>query len=224
MNSWMSSPDTKASLPRRFYARATADVARGLLGCGYAVIRGGQWIGGLIVETEAYLSQRDAASHSARGRTPSNAAMFGPPGSLYVYPIHAKHCSNLVTEPQGIGAAVLIRAIEPVWGCETMQTLRRTDDPRRLTRGPAMLCQAMMLDRRDDGVDVVHDPSWRVWSDDRIQGIIESRVIATRRIGIRRSADRKLRFIVDGNRFVSGKAGDHRRPPRESLLELAADL
>ena len=91
-----------------FFARDPLDVARDLLGAVLVHDVDGQRLAGRIVETEAYLPARDPASHSARGKTPSNASMFLPGGALYVYPIHAKYCLNAVTEEPGLGCAVLI--------------------------------------------------------------------------------------------------------------------
>jgi DNA-3-methyladenine glycosylase len=162
------------------------------------------------VETEAYLPAGDLASHSARGKKPGNAAMFGPPGTLYVYPIHAKYCMNAVTENEGTGSAVLIRAIEPVWGIERMREHRGTDELRRLTRGPAMLCQALQVDRAFDAVDVTECGDITIahgWTE-------VSRITATNRIGISKSTERKLRFFIDGNRYVSGRTGDHQTRPK----------
>lgn len=200
-------PDPSRGLRRSFYRRSTPQVAEGLLGKWFARRLGGDWIGGRIVETEAYLAEDDLASHSARGRTRSNAAMFGPPGSLYVYPIHAKHCLNVVTEQEGRGAAVLIRALEPLWGIETMQRRRGRERLRELTRGPAMLCQALDVDRRHDGVDLVSDPDWLVAEPSPEPPF---QITCSTRIGLSRAADMPLRFFVNGNRFVSGKASDHR--------------
>ena len=151
----MKLPAKRDRLSRSFYDRPTDLVARELLGKALLRRLDGRWLGGWIVETEAYLPSGDLASHSARGKTPGNAAMFGPPGTLYVYPIHAKYCMNTVTEAEGFGSAVLIRAIEPVWGIEQMQENRGTDDLRRLSRGPAMLCQALGVDRSFDTVDLL---------------------------------------------------------------------
>ena len=134
----MEIPSPETRLPLAFYERRTETVARDLLGKSLVRKVQGEHVGGIIVETEAYLSTEDPASHSARGHTPSNAAMFGRAGTLYVYPIHAKYCLNAVTESDGVGCAVLIRAIEPVWGVEAMQENRGVEDLRRLTRGPDM--------------------------------------------------------------------------------------
>lgn len=206
----MKLPADADRLPREFYDRPAAVVARELLGKTLLRRLEGQWLGGWIVETEAYLSQRDRASHSARGKTAGNAAMFGPPGTLYVYPIHAKYCMNAVTERAGAGSAVLIRAIEPVWGIARIRQLRGTDDLRRLTRGPAMLCQALAVDRAMDGMDLVESSEILIAHGNREL----TRITSTERIGISQAKKRKLRFIVDGNWFVSGRAGDHIRPPR----------
>ena len=209
-------PPINNRLPRSFYDRAPATVARELLGKPLLRRLHGKWLGGRIVETEAYLSSDDLASHSSRGKTRSNAAMFGPPGTLYVYPIHAKFCMNTVTESSGIGSAVLIRAIEPIWGIQTMQKNRGTEDPRRLTRGPAMLCQALDVDRRCDHTDLIDGSDLRILDD----AIKLHRITSTPRIGITNASSLVLRFFVDGNRFVSGKVRDHQqRPARTSLYE-----
>lgn len=190
-------------------------VAQELLGRPLIRRIGKTWIGGRIVETEAYLSSRDSASHSARGPTPSNMAMFGPPGTLYVYPIHAKYCMNAVTEAERTGSAVLIRAIEPIWGIPRMQLNRDRVDDRKLTRGPAMLCQALGIDREFDHLDLTGFADVRILSD----SVRVPRITATPRIGISQAVERKLRFIVDGNRFVSGRLHDHRNEPSSRLRD-----
>lgn len=202
-----------------FLRRDPAEVARELLGCGLAHLVDGEWRGGWIVETEAYRSHGDPASHSSRGPTRSNASMFARAGTLYVYPIHAKYCLNIVTEEAGIGSAVLIRAIEPRWGIASMQEARGTANPRRLTSGPGMICQAMRINRDCDGIDLLRSDDWRLIAHHDVQ----SRVIASPRIGIRHAADLPLRFFIDGNRFVSGLAGLHTRPRREQLEASAHD-
>lgn len=160
----------------------------------------GTWTGGLIVETEAYLAVDDLASHSARGLTKSNASMFAAAGTLYVYPIHAKYCMNVVTESEGSGAAVLLRAIEPIWGIDAMQIRRGHDDIRRLTRGPAMLCQALQVDRRLDGHDLIRSKSIRLAS---IADNQSFEVDDAPRIGISKAQDLPLRFTLRGSRFLS---------------------
>lgn len=207
----MKVPSKNARLPRSFYSRSTELVARELLGKALLRRVGNNWIGGFIVETEAYLSAGDPASHSTRGPTKSNAAMFGSAGTLYVYPIHAKHCMNVVTEATGKGSAVLIRAIEPVWGIEQMMQNRKTAQLRRLTRGPAMLCQALQVDRALDKINLLN--SGELWITKGMEMLPE--IIARPRIGISLAVELPLRFFVDGNWFVSGLAGDHRCRPAE---------
>ena len=205
----MTVPSKRARLSRSFYDRPAELVARELLGKALLRRIGGQWLGGLIVETEAYLAAGDLASHSARGRTKSNEAMFGPAGTLYVYPIHAKYCMNVVTERLGRGSAVLIRAIEPVWGIDAMMGNRKKHRLRQLTRGPAMLCQALQVDRGQDKVDLVRDDE--IWIAQR--DAPSPSIVATPRIGISNAIDLPLRFFIDGNWFVSGLARQHRTRP-----------
>lgn len=202
MNMKPKIPLKKDCVPHSFYARPTAQVAKDLIGMTFLHRLEGNWIGGVIVETEAYLAADDAASHSARGLTKSNKAMFGRPGLLYVYPIHARYCLNFVTESEGIGTAVLIRAIEPVWGIEQMEAGRGQTDIRRLTRGPAMLCEALGVDRSHDGTDLIADKDFRVG-----QRTVQRQpaILASKRIGISKAVDRLLRFTAKGSRFLSRK-------------------
>lgn len=193
-------PTDKQRLPESFYDRPTPAVARELIGAALLRRVGDVWVGGWIVETEAYLAERDPASHSARGQTPSNAAMFARPGTLYVYPIHAKYCCNAVTESAGRGAAVLIRALEPVWGIERMMAARGHRDLKRLTRGPAMLCQALQIDRGDNGRFLVQDSDLSIFRQSEIK---PRRLAATQRIGISKAQHRKLRFVDQDSPHLS---------------------
>lgn len=202
-------------MPESFYLPPPYDVAAALLGCALVRRTGDTLVGGLIVETEAYLGEGDPAAHSHRGPTPRNESMFGPAGMLYVYTIHAKYCLNAVTEPAGRGSAVLIRALEPVWGLDAMRLRRGRDELRKLCRGPAMLCQSLDVDLRLDGVSLCDTEA--IWVEAFPQEL-EFATNATPRIGIRHAAELPLRFFVDGNRYVSGLARDHTRRPTESLL------
>ncbi len=153
--------DSTIRFTEEFYSQNAKKVAKQLLGCCLIVQANDELLSGWIVETEAYLDKGDPACHAARGRTRSNASIFGPPGLLYVYPIHAKYCMNVVTAQEGIGQAVLIRAIQPLSGIERMVQATGRTDLRMLARGPARLCQALSVDRSWDGLDLVQ--SKRIW-------------------------------------------------------------
>jgi DNA-3-methyladenine glycosylase len=184
-------------LPRRFYARDTVAVARGLLG---KILVHGE-TSGKIVETEAYLGGADLAAHSARGITDRTRVIFGPPGHAYVYFIYGMYeCLNLIAEPDGTPGGVLIRALEPVAGIEIMQRRRPgAHTLRDLTSGPGRLTLALGITRAQNGVDVTRGSlTVRTAADG---GNFEIEV--TPRIGIRHCADWPLRFAIKGNPFVS---------------------
>lgn len=157
---------------------------------------------GRIVETEAYLPN-DPACHAFCGRTVRNATLFGPPHRAYVYQIYgSSFCFNLSSEVDGLGAGVLVRALEPLEGIELMSRRRATDAVRDLCRGPGRLCSALSIDRSLDGTDPLrHVELWLAAPPSRPR-----RIRTSRRIGIRRAAARPLRFYEAGNRFVSGPA------------------
>ena len=220
--------------PRSFYARDAVTVARDLLGrlLIRATVDGRS--AGRIVEVEAYLGLTDPASHSYRGQTPRNAVMFGPPGHTYVYAIHSRWCVNVVTEPEGVPSAVLLRAIEPSAGLELMRArrlarrrydrtrglravrdagARRVEDAdehiadRDLARGPASLCTALAIDRGLNGWDLTRGET--LW----IAGAAQAEpfeVAVTPRIGVTSAQESMLRFFVAGNPCVS-KPAAHRR-------------
>jgi len=179
-----------ARLPRRFYARDTTTVARDLLGRHIVHAVDGAERVGRIVEVEAYLGPHDRAAHSARGLTPRTRVMFGPPGHAYVYLIYGMHhCLNVVTEPEGHGAAVLIRALEPVSNLAGR------------TSGPGLLCKALGVDRRLNGADLLGDTLYITDADPG-----PFRIAKRPRIGVDYAgawARRLLRFYVSGNAWVS---------------------
>ena len=141
-------------IPRSFFSQPTLSVARGLLGARLVKIERGRRLSGIIVEAEAYIGRDDLGCHASRGgRTLRNAVMFGPPGRAYVYFTYGMHWMlNLVTEAEDFPAAVLVRAIIPAEGRETMKLRRKGREP--VAGGPAMLCQAFQLDRRWNGYDL----------------------------------------------------------------------
>ena len=214
-------------LGTQFFSQTTRQVARQLLGKRLVrITNDGTRLSGLVVEVEAYLPHGDLASHSHRGMSKKNAAMFSEPGRLYVYSIHAKHCLNVVTEAAGQGAAVLIRALEPSEGTQPMLehrglfangsidgSLPAAIDLKTaiaLTSGPARLCQALGIDRSYDGLNLVTDQ--RVWLENAPAITFPSRVITRGpRIGISQSTALPLRWYLDGHHFVSGLARAHPR-------------
>lgn len=186
-------------LPRRFYDRPTLQVAKELLGKYMVVRKGGRRLSGKIVETEAYVGFKDPASHAYKGKTPRNEVMFGKPGHAYVYLTYGVlHCLNLVTEREGYPAAVLIRALEPSEGIELMKKRRGREKSKDLTSGPAKLCQALNIDRTLNGADLCGDA---IYVEDR-GGVVKRRARSSR-IGITEGKERKWRFFMRGNGFVS---------------------
>lgn len=141
----------KNILPRSFYNRPTLTVARELIGAQLVRILDGKKLAGLIVETEAYISEKDLACHCRAGRTPRTEVMFGEPGHAYVYFTYGNHWMlNAVTEREGFPAAVLIRAIQPIEGAEIMLKRRGGRD----THGPGKICQAMGIGRAENTADL----------------------------------------------------------------------
>jgi DNA-3-methyladenine glycosylase len=154
-------------------------------------------VGGVIVETEAYAPD-DPASHSYPGRTRRNATMFGPPGHLYVYRSYGIHwCANAVCEEEGVGAAVLLRAIEPTAGLDRMRARRGVDDVALLCSGPGRLAQALGLTGADDGRPLDRRPFWVH------PATAPPEVVATPRIGITRAGELHWRYVLEGSTFLS---------------------
>jgi DNA-3-methyladenine glycosylase len=188
-----------------FYERPVLDVARDLVGC----VVTHQDTAGVIVETEAY-HDSEPASHAFVGLTPRTRTLFGPPGRAYVYRSYGIHALlNAVCEPEGVGAGVLIRALEPLEGLDHMRARRGVVSERLLCSGPGKLTQAMGIGLGDNGSDLQRGPvvisrrpaAWR-----------EVEIAVDRRIGITRAAELPWRFSAAGNRFVS-------RPVRVAAAE-----
>jgi len=190
-------------LPQEFYDRHAADVARDLLGKVLVRKTAAGVLRGRILEAEAYLAADDPACHASRGKTRKNASMFGPPGHAYVYPIHSRYCFNVVTEPEGVASAVLIRSVEPLAGLELMQARRRRQRPRDLASGPARLCEAFDIDRRLDGWDLTLGRQlWII--DDGAPPVPDESVGRSSRIGVTAAEHLPLRFYIRSHALVSG--------------------
>lgn len=163
----------------------------------------GETVRGRIVETEAYLGQQDKGAHSYNGRrTSRNEAMYMPPGTCYVYSIYGIHCCMNISS-DGEGAAVLIRALEPLEGVQTMRENRpKCKKDFELCRGPAKLCQAMRINKDHNTVDMC--VSMEIWVES--DGYVVDEIVSCPRIGIDYAeewAGKPLRFYVKGNRCVS---------------------
>jgi len=178
----------------------TAELARFLIGKMLVRNLDEGVAGGRIVETEAYVIG-DPAGHAYRGVTPRNRALFLERGHAYVYFAYGRSFMlNVSSETSGVGAGVLIRAIEPTIGIAIMEQNRGAERVRDLARGPGRLCQALGIDRRLDGIDLCQaGPLW-LGSD----GQASDEIGQSKRIGITRAPDSPLRFYVRGNWFVSG--------------------
>jgi DNA-3-methyladenine glycosylase len=180
-------------LALEFFARSVHEVAPELIGCSLFV----DGVGGRIVEAEAY-HHLDPASHSYGGRTEQNRAMFGPPGRAYVYRSYGVHwCLNLVCEPEGEAAAVLIRALEPTKGLASMRARRGLEDERLLCAGPGRLCQALGITRELDGARLDRRPFALYPAPESVD------VVRGVRVGITRAVDEPWRYGLAGSRFLS---------------------
>jgi DNA-3-methyladenine glycosylase len=190
-----------ATLPVRIFDRPAEVAARELLGAIVISRVDGLLTAGRIVETEAYLGFDDPASHGYRHRrNQRNSALFGAPGTWYVYRSYGVHwCANLVCEEAGRASAVLLRALEPLRGLETMAVRRGTTDARLLCSGPGKLCEALGITRELDGLTILGSPVTVVSG----PAIAEPDTEATPRIGITKAADWPLRYAVAGSPWTS---------------------
>jgi len=185
-----------SALKRGFYDRPVLEVARELVGCVVSY----DGCAGVIVECEAY-HDSEPACHAYVGLTPRTRTLFGPPGRAYVYRSYGIHALlNAVCEPEGAGAAVLIRALEPVAGIDRMIARRGMEQPESLCSGPGKLTQALGIGLEHNGLDLTRGP---IVLHSRPAGWREVRVSIDRRIGITKAADLPWRFSAAGSRFVS---------------------
>lgn len=175
------------------FLAASPELARCLIGSTLLL----DGVGGRIVETEAY-DREDPASHSFCGPTPRNAVMFGPPGHAYVYRSYGIHwCLNLVCREAGHGAAVLIRALEPLAGLDLMRERRGLDDVRLLCAGPGRVGQALGVTREHNGLAIAA-PRFEL-----LPAAGPVQVLCGPRIGISKAVDQPWRFGLAGSRFLS---------------------
>ena len=192
-------------MPLEFYQRDTITVARELLGKLFVRIIDGQILSAEIIETEAYLPTNDPACHASKRKTQRNAPMFENGGILYVYFIYGNHfCANIVTEKEGLGSAVLIRAARPIQGIEIMKKNRHIDDIFNLCNGPGKFAQAFGLKREHN----YHSLSSKSIFVADYNNYNDSEIVITNRIGIKIGAELPLRFYVnnlESKKFISRK-------------------
>ena len=193
-------------LQRSFYTRPTLIVALDLLGKYLVRHSKGRRLVARIVEVEGYRGSIDPAAHTYRGKTKRNEVMYWGGGHLYVYFTYGMHfCANVVTGEQESGEAVLIRAVEPVEGIDVMErnrfgSAKKLEPTRRsLSNGPAKLCQALSIGRKENGIDLLGDEIYIL----QAPPISPSAVGRTGRIGITHGREKKWRFFMKGNQWVS---------------------
>lgn len=188
------------ALPRSFYERDPASVARGLLGKTLVRRIRSQFLSGKIVETEAYYGRDDPASKAYKGRKAFNELMFLEVGKAFIYMVHGNWLLNIVAHPKDGVGAVLIRALEPLQGIETMQKHRAVAEIHALTSGPGKLTRALAITKELNGADVTDIKSELFI----VEGIMtDFEICMSHRIGVKMDLPQKLRFYMKGNKFVS---------------------
>jgi len=186
-------------LPKSFYERDPAVVARELLG-NVLVVSDNELLKGKIVETEAYYGLSDPASRAFKGKTKLSRWMWEDAGSTFVYMVHSYWLFNIITERKGKPSGVLIRAVEPLEGIDYMAKRRGTDDIKNLTSGPGKLTISFNINGDDNGLKVYEKDS-RIFIE---KGEDKNfRIATSKRIGVREDLQEHLRFFVEGNKFVS---------------------
>jgi len=188
------------TLSKNFYERNPASVAKNLLGKVLVRKLDSEVLSGKIVETEAYYGGSDPASRAYRGRKRFNELMFMDVGKTFIYMVHANWLLNIVAHLKGGVGAVLIRAVEPIEGVETMRNNRNVKRLRDLTNGPGKLTKALAITKELNGIDVTERDSQIVV----VEGEKESfEVCSSHRIGVKADLPQKSRFFIKGNKFVS---------------------
>jgi DNA-3-methyladenine glycosylase len=195
--------------PKALFKLSTPETSKRLLGCFLECSTPEGKTLGRIVETEAYLSKDDPACHASRGRTKRNDAMFGQPGTAYIYFIYGMYyCFNIVTQREGIGEAVLVRAVEPLRGLKLMAQRRQRPDGTHLCDGPGKLTIALGMLPAHNGTSLETGPI-RLYSADSFPKDFppakQQRVVTTTRVGITSAVDLPLRFYLEGSEFISRK-------------------
>ena len=191
----------KKDLSEKFFRRSAVVVAKDLLGCELSIHHGKNIVSGMIVETEAYLDD-DPASHAFGGKRNRNQPMFLSGGYVYVYFIYGNHfCFNVVTGLEGVGEAVLIRALEPLNGIDLMKRRRKKSNIHDLCSGPGKLCQALGINMDINGQSILRNPVMNV---SRLKKFRSTQIESSHRIGIRKAVEMPYRFSVVQSEFVSG--------------------
>jgi DNA-3-methyladenine glycosylase len=187
------------TLSKDFYERNPASVAKDLLGKVLMRKVDSEVLSGKIVETEAYYGRNDPASRAYRGRKRFNELMFMDVGKTFIYMVHANWLLNIVAHPKGDVGAVLIRAIEPIEGIETMRNNRNVKRLRDLTNGPGKLTKALVVTKQLNGIDVTERDSQIAVVE---EGEESFEICSSHRIGVKVDLPQKLRFFIKGNKFI----------------------
>ncbi|MFP3951238.1 MAG: DNA-3-methyladenine glycosylase [Candidatus Bathyarchaeia archaeon] len=187
------------TLSKDFYKHDTANVASKLLGKMLFRRLGERFVGGIVVETEAYYGSKDPASRAYEGRKPYNRVMFEEAGRTFIYNVHRYWMLNVVAHKPGTVGGILFRAIEPTMGVEIMRENRPVRELTNLTSGPGKLTQALSIDKSLNGIPVTENSSQIFLT----EGVEVSRISTSHRIGVRRDLEEELRFYIEGNQFLS---------------------
>lgn len=185
-------------LSAAFFQGQTRTVAKDLLGTLLLVETEAGPVGGIVVETEAYINAVDPACHLYKGRTPRTEPFFSGAGTLYVYRIHGHHALNVITEYEGHPEGILFRAIEPTHGLDRMRERRGFDDPRKLCSGPGKLTEALGVTKAEFNDRPIADTRLSLYETD-----LDPDVEVSSRVGVTSAEDWPLRFTVADSEFIS---------------------